>query len=111
MWPIALAQREVHAELRIELRELMQAGKLLICAHPRPDVERNALLMSGGASLDVAPPFLALDDTRPAGARASLAVAHARLLRHRSVRRRDGDMAVHINERAQKRCGRGGEGR
>src|SRR5262245_38447515 len=42
---VALAERELHAELRIEARKLVQAGVLLVGAGAGANVERDAVLM------------------------------------------------------------------
>ena len=52
MRPVALAQRKSHAELWVELCELVQAGKFLVSADAGAHIEGNAGLMPGGAALD-----------------------------------------------------------
>ena len=73
MRPVAHAQWKSHAELRVELCELVQANEFLVSADARAHVKGNAVLMPGGAALDDTP-LLDFDEARPPGTRALLAL-------------------------------------
>src|SRR5262249_39515043 len=110
VWSVALAQWEIHAELRIELRKLVQADEFILAPAARADVARNAVLMvRSAARLDDAPPLLAPDDARPSCAGSLLAFADAGLLLRCAVGRGDGHLAMHIDKRSEEFGSRDGE--
>ena len=104
-----LPQRKSHAELWVELCELMQAGKFLVSADAGAHIEGNAGLMPGGAALDDAPALLGCN-SGPPSTRTPLALANARLLLRCAMGRRDRHVAVHLDKSVQKAC-RGGRKR
>jgi hypothetical protein len=98
---VSLAERKVHAELRIEPSEVVQIRKLLHASFARADVECEAELMPGDATHSNPSAIPLFYNVRFPGAGPTLTNAHAHLLFLRPVRGCDGDRSVLPRERLQ----------
>jgi hypothetical protein len=107
---VSLAKWKPHCELRIELRELLQARELVVAACAGAYIKGNAQLVTrGAASLDNETPFLSPHDAWLSCAWSFLTLAHASLLERGAMRGRNCYVAMNLNERLEKVGGRSQE--